>query len=88
MDLSNDSFWTSGWVYARVQHQIAFIYNGLLAFDFYICLSKFCIFDLTNNSNLENHLQVNAFLPAISMLQVRLLWTRHCLLEVTTTVKY
>ncbi|KDO86828.1 hypothetical protein CISIN_1g001971mg [Citrus sinensis] len=88
LDLSNDSFWTSGWVYARVQHQIAFIYNGLLAFDFYICLSKFCIFDLTNNSNLENHLQVNAFLPAISMLQVRLFWTRHCLLEVTTTVKY
>ncbi|ESR57835.1 Squamosa promoter-binding-like protein 12 [Citrus sinensis] len=33
LDLSNDSFWTSGWVYARVQHQIAFIYNGQVVLD-------------------------------------------------------
>lgn len=33
LDLSNDSFWTSGWVYARVRHQIAFIYNGQVVVD-------------------------------------------------------
>ncbi len=30
LDVSDDSFWRTGWVYVRVQHQIAFIYNGLL----------------------------------------------------------
>lgn len=34
LDLYNDSFWTTGWVYVRVQHQIAFIYNGLFMFAF------------------------------------------------------
>lgn len=29
LDVSDDSFWRTGWVYIRVQHQIAFIYNGL-----------------------------------------------------------
>ncbi|GMH28019.1 hypothetical protein Nepgr_029862 [Nepenthes gracilis] len=27
-DISNGTFWRTGWVYSRVQHQIAFIYNG------------------------------------------------------------
>lgn len=26
--LSNDDFWRMGWIYARVQHHIVFIYNG------------------------------------------------------------
>lgn len=29
LDVSDDSFWRTGWVYTRVQHHIAFIYNGL-----------------------------------------------------------
>lgn len=29
LDVSDDSFWRTGWVYVRVQHQIAFIYDGL-----------------------------------------------------------
>ncbi|TXG63219.1 hypothetical protein EZV62_010213 [Acer yangbiense] len=33
LDLSNDSFWTTGWVYVRVQNQIAFIYNGQVVAD-------------------------------------------------------
>ncbi|XP_031279779.1 squamosa promoter-binding-like protein 1 [Pistacia vera] len=33
LELSNDSFWTTGWVYVRVQHQIAFIYNGQVVVD-------------------------------------------------------
>ncbi|XVF28123.1 hypothetical protein REPUB_Repub15cG0001900 [Reevesia pubescens] len=33
VDVSNDSFWTTGWVYARVQHSVAFIYNGRVVLD-------------------------------------------------------
>ncbi|KAF8392681.1 hypothetical protein HHK36_023030 [Tetracentron sinense] len=33
LDVSNDTFWRTGWVYARVQHQIAFIYNGQVVLD-------------------------------------------------------
>ncbi|KAK7388067.1 hypothetical protein VNO78_22871 [Psophocarpus tetragonolobus] len=30
---SNDSFWSAGWVYARVQHSVAFLYNGQVVLD-------------------------------------------------------
>ncbi|KAF8401228.1 hypothetical protein HHK36_012158 [Tetracentron sinense] len=33
LEVSNDSFWRTGWVYTRVQHQIAFIYNGQVVLD-------------------------------------------------------
>ncbi|XP_068658647.1 squamosa promoter-binding-like protein 1 [Aristolochia californica] len=33
LDVSGDSFWHTGWIYARVQHQIAFIHNGQVALD-------------------------------------------------------
>ncbi|KAG9459930.1 hypothetical protein H6P81_004438 [Aristolochia fimbriata] len=33
LDVSSDSFWHTGWVYARVQHQVAFIYNGQVVLD-------------------------------------------------------
>lgn len=33
VDMSNDSFWKTGWVYARVQHSVAFIYNGRVVLD-------------------------------------------------------
>ncbi|KAG4157458.1 hypothetical protein ERO13_D02G063500v2 [Gossypium hirsutum] len=33
VDVSNDSFWKTGWVYARVQHSVAFIYNGRVVLD-------------------------------------------------------
>ncbi|XP_021290234.1 squamosa promoter-binding-like protein 1 [Herrania umbratica] len=33
VDVSNDSFWKTGWVYARVRHSIAFIYNGQVLLD-------------------------------------------------------
>ncbi|CBI37021.3 unnamed protein product, partial [Vitis vinifera] len=33
LDVSNDTFWRTGWVYIRVQHQIAFIYNGQVVVD-------------------------------------------------------
>ncbi|XP_022721902.1 squamosa promoter-binding-like protein 1 isoform X2 [Durio zibethinus] len=33
VDMSNDSFWKTGWVYARVQHSVAFIYNGRVLLD-------------------------------------------------------
>ena len=29
LDVTDDNFWRTGWVYIRVQHQIAFVYNGL-----------------------------------------------------------
>ncbi|XP_068662016.1 squamosa promoter-binding-like protein 1 [Aristolochia californica] len=33
LGLSSDAFWHTGWIYARVQHQIAFIYNGQVVLD-------------------------------------------------------
>ncbi|CAL0304865.1 unnamed protein product [Lupinus luteus] len=30
---SNDSFWRTGWVYARVQHSVAFLHNGQVVVD-------------------------------------------------------
>ncbi|XP_019414799.1 PREDICTED: squamosa promoter-binding-like protein 1 [Lupinus angustifolius] len=30
---SNDSFWRTGWVYARVQHSVAFLHNGEVVLD-------------------------------------------------------
>uniref|UniRef100_A0A5B7BUB4 Putative squamosa promoter-binding-like protein 12 n=1 Tax=Davidia involucrata TaxID=16924 RepID=A0A5B7BUB4_DAVIN len=33
LDASNDSFWRTGWVYTRVRHQVAFIYNGQVVLD-------------------------------------------------------
>ncbi|KAL5852891.1 hypothetical protein ACOSQ3_008009 [Xanthoceras sorbifolium] len=30
---SNDPFWRTGWLYARVQHSVAFIYNGQVVLD-------------------------------------------------------
>lgn len=31
-DVSDDLFWRSGWIYARVQNQIAFVNKGILIF--------------------------------------------------------
>ncbi|CAM8959437.1 unnamed protein product [Rhodiola kirilowii] len=33
VDLSEDSFWSTGWIYARVQDQVAFIYDGQVVID-------------------------------------------------------
>ncbi|KAG2693193.1 hypothetical protein I3760_08G085600 [Carya illinoinensis] len=33
LNVSDDSFWRTGWVYIRVQHQIAFVYNGQVVID-------------------------------------------------------
>ncbi|XP_015574731.1 squamosa promoter-binding-like protein 1 isoform X2 [Ricinus communis] len=33
LDGSTDSFWRTGWVYARVQHCVSFIYNGQVVLD-------------------------------------------------------
>ncbi|KAK3189925.1 hypothetical protein Dsin_029486 [Dipteronia sinensis] len=33
LDGSNDPFWRTGWLYARVQHSMAFIYNGQVVLD-------------------------------------------------------
>nr|QMV47665.1 squamosa-binding protein-like 1A [Paeonia suffruticosa] len=33
LDVSDDTFWRTGWVYIRVQQQIAFIYNGQVVVD-------------------------------------------------------
>ncbi|KAJ4849884.1 hypothetical protein Tsubulata_034686 [Turnera subulata] len=33
LDVSDDSFWHTGWLYLRVQHQIAFVYNGQVVVD-------------------------------------------------------
>ncbi|XP_047332260.1 squamosa promoter-binding-like protein 1 [Impatiens glandulifera] len=33
INLSNNSFWNSGWVYAMVQHHVAFLYNGQVVLD-------------------------------------------------------
>ncbi|XP_022934500.1 squamosa promoter-binding-like protein 1 [Cucurbita moschata] len=32
-DVSDDAFWRTGWVYVRVQHQIAFVYQGRVVVD-------------------------------------------------------
>ncbi|KAB5527320.1 hypothetical protein DKX38_021167 [Salix brachista] len=33
LDVSDNSFWRTGWVYIRAQHQIAFVYNGQVVVD-------------------------------------------------------
>lgn len=33
LSISDNGFWSTGWVYIRVQHQIAFLYNGLVVLD-------------------------------------------------------
>ncbi|PON43215.1 SBP-box transcription factor [Parasponia andersonii] len=33
LDVSDGSFWRSGWTFIRVQHQIAFVYNGQVIVD-------------------------------------------------------
>ncbi|XP_058766752.1 squamosa promoter-binding-like protein 1 [Vicia villosa] len=33
LDVSDDAFWRSGWVHFRVQHQMAFIFNGQVVID-------------------------------------------------------
>ncbi|KAK9991981.1 hypothetical protein SO802_026966 [Lithocarpus litseifolius] len=33
LDASNDSFWRTGWVYTRVRHSVAFMYNGQVVLD-------------------------------------------------------
>ncbi|XP_058083204.1 squamosa promoter-binding-like protein 1 [Magnolia sinica] len=33
LDVYDNDFWRTGWVYARIQHQMAFIYNGQVVLD-------------------------------------------------------
>uniref|UniRef100_A0A2P2KP32 SBP-type domain-containing protein n=3 Tax=Rhizophora mucronata TaxID=61149 RepID=A0A2P2KP32_RHIMU len=33
LDSSNDSFWRTGWIYARVQHCVSFIFDGKVVLD-------------------------------------------------------
>uniref|UniRef100_A0A1D1YRL6 Squamosa promoter-binding-like protein 6 n=2 Tax=Anthurium amnicola TaxID=1678845 RepID=A0A1D1YRL6_9ARAE len=33
LDIAGDDFWGTGWLYARIQDQIAFIYNGCVVLD-------------------------------------------------------
>ncbi|KAJ8748656.1 hypothetical protein K2173_008101 [Erythroxylum novogranatense] len=33
LDVSDDTFWRTGWMYIRVQHQIAFVHNGQVVVD-------------------------------------------------------
>ncbi|KAK1317504.1 Squamosa promoter-binding-like protein 1 [Acorus calamus] len=33
LNVTNDNFWKTGWVYVRVQHRVAFIYNGRVLLD-------------------------------------------------------
>ncbi|XP_010506733.1 PREDICTED: squamosa promoter-binding-like protein 1 [Camelina sativa] len=33
LDLSDDPLWTTGWIYVRVQNQLAFVYNGQVVVD-------------------------------------------------------
>jgi hypothetical protein len=40
LDVSDDDFWRTGWVHIRVQHQMAFIFNGFL-----LCFYCFSYFD-------------------------------------------
>uniref|UniRef100_A0A1D1XPS6 Squamosa promoter-binding-like protein 12 n=1 Tax=Anthurium amnicola TaxID=1678845 RepID=A0A1D1XPS6_9ARAE len=40
LDVTGDEFWRRGWVYARIQHQIAFIYNGQVVLDTPLLISS------------------------------------------------
>ncbi|KAL2464455.1 Squamosa promoter-binding-like protein 1 [Forsythia ovata] len=33
VDSSTDSFWRTGWIYTRVRHRVAFVYNGQVVLD-------------------------------------------------------
>ena len=41
LDASTDSFWKSGWIYARVRHRVAFVYDGLFSFYLVVFASLF-----------------------------------------------
>ena len=80
LDVSNDTFWRTGWVYIRVQHQIAFIYNGLFPpppffpLDFFFFFFYFITL-MPSNVDTSQHfwMEDGEFLPSFSVLQVRLL---------------
>lgn len=38
LDTTNDPFWRTGWVYTRVQHFVAFLYNGLFSLSLCVCV--------------------------------------------------
>jgi hypothetical protein len=38
LDESIDPFWKTGWVYTRVRHCVAFMYNGLLFVSLCVCV--------------------------------------------------
>ncbi|PSR85250.1 Squamosa promoter-binding-like protein [Actinidia chinensis var. chinensis] len=40
LNASNDSFWRTGWVYTRVNHHVAFIYNGQVVLGTSIPLTR------------------------------------------------
>lgn len=39
-EVSDDPFWRTGWVYVRVQNQIAFVYDGQVVVDTSLCLKS------------------------------------------------
>ncbi|KAF9669209.1 hypothetical protein SADUNF_Sadunf14G0084000 [Salix dunnii] len=42
LDVSDNTFWRTGWVYIRAQHQIAFVYNGQVVVDTSLPLRNNC----------------------------------------------
>eukprot|EP00262_Sarcandra_glabra_P004572 TRINITY_DN15665_c3_g2_i2.p1 TRINITY_DN15665_c3_g2~~TRINITY_DN15665_c3_g2_i2.p1 ORF type:complete len:950 (-),score=169.80 TRINITY_DN15665_c3_g2_i2:156-3005(-) len=42
LDISGDAFWRTGWICARVQHQVAFIYNGQVVLDIPLVSGNHC----------------------------------------------
>ncbi|XP_077240490.1 squamosa promoter-binding-like protein 12 [Tasmannia lanceolata] len=51
LDVSGDAFWQTGWVYARLQNQIAFIHNGQVVLDTCLLL------------NSQNHCRISSVTP-------------------------
>ncbi|CAL0320206.1 unnamed protein product [Lupinus luteus] len=74
---TNDSFWRTGWVYARVQHSVAFVYSGNVVLDVPVHLKSpqncqiLCIKPLAVSAGTSSHFIVkgfNIFLPSTRLL--------------------
>ncbi|KAL2935041.1 Squamosa promoter-binding-like protein 12 [Bienertia sinuspersici] len=74
LDISDDTFWKTGWVYVRVQNQIAFVHNGQVVLDTSLSLQ---------NSNCSRILSVVPI--AVSMDEQARFEVRGCNLSRSTT---
>ncbi|KAF9618052.1 hypothetical protein IFM89_000003 [Coptis chinensis] len=67
LDVSDDIFWRTGWIYARVQHRIAFVYEGQIVLNMALPLTS------------HNHSQIASVTPiAVSVSERAQFFVKGC----------